>query len=280
MKLTHYITPLLLLFSIRAAAQTDTPSFKYRKPLFDFAYQKPVFKLENEQLTNKNKFLRFSVVTGYREGVQPISGQYGSNFNSSIDTVTGLQLVTMYNSSIADILTYGMVRHNNIVLEVDDPSKYLYEPKYGDKESWIRKNTFCYELGLPIGVIKGRTTLDEYLANAFGVKFGTEKRMVKVLILVRTSKVDKLKSAGKGEEKYDLKGYFNNTSLDRLSLPIAEAGLPPMINETGYNNTVDLDLKIDSWSNLLDLRKELHRYDLDLIDGMRELEMFVIKKNN
>lgn len=280
MKLAYYINIVLLLFSLKGSAQTDTTSFKYRKPLFDFDYQKPVFKLQNEQLTNKNKFLRFSVVTGYREGVQPISGPYGSNFNSYRDTVTGLQLVTMYNSSIADILTHGMVAHNTIVLEVDDPSKYLYITKYGDKENWMRKNAVCYELALPIGVIKGGKTLDEYLASSFGVKFATEKRLVKALILVRTSKNDKLKSAGKGEAKYDFKGYFNNVPIDLLNRPLAEAGLPPMVNETGYDGFVDLNLKIDSWTDLPALRKELHRYDLDLIDGMRELEMFVIKKNN
>lgn len=280
MKLTFYVTCLLSMVFLKGLAQTDTSTFKYRKPLFDFDYQKAVFKLQNEQLTNKNKFLRFSVVTGYREGVKPISGAFGVNFNSFFNQDTGLQLISMYNLSIADMLTHGLVRHNNILLEVDDPSKYLYDPKYGDKESWNRKNAYCFELMLPIGIIKGGKTIDEYVANSFGVKFGMEKKMVKVLILIRTSTVDKLKSAEKGEAKYDLKGYFNNVSIDRLEHPLAEAGLPPMVDETGYKDPVDLNLKIDSWTDLSALRKELHRYDLDLIDGMRELEMFVIKKNN
>ncbi|MET4139235.1 hypothetical protein [Pedobacter sp. UYP1] len=280
MKLTFYVTCLLSLVFLKGLAQTDTSTFKYRKPLFDFDYQKSVFKLQNEQLTNKNKFLRFSVVTGYREGVKPVSGAFGVNFNSFFNQDTGLQLISMYNLSIADMLTHGLVRHNNILLEVDDPSKYLYDPKYGDKESWNRKNAYCFELMLPIGIIKGGKTIDEYVANSFGVKFGMEKKMVKVLILIRTSTVDKLKSAEKGEAKYDLKGYFNNVSIDRLEHPLAEAGLPPMVDETGYKDPVDLNLKIDSWTDLSALRKELHRYDLDLIDGMRELEMFVIKKNN
>lgn len=280
MRLTYYVASLLMLFSLKGMTQTDTGSFKYRKPLFDFDYQKPVFKLQNEQLTNNNKFLRFSVVTGYREGVQSTSGAFGLNFNSSINKVTGLQLVTMYNLSIADILTHGMVGYSSILLEVDDPSKYIYNPKYGDKDSWMRKNAFCYELVLPIGVVKGVKTIDEYLANAFGVKFGMEKKMVNALILVHTSTVDKLKSAGNGEPKYDMKGHFSNVTMDRVIYQLAEARLQPIVDETGYKEAVDLDLKIDSWADLPALRKELNRYDLDLIDGMRELEMFVIKKNN
>lgn len=278
MKLKYYITFFLILLFFEGMAQNDTSSFKYRKPLFDFNDQKTVFKLKDEQLNNKNRFLRFYTVTGYREGVKPNIGAFGINFNSIIDTVSGVQLLTMYNLSIAEIVTHGLVRRNEIFLDVDDPSKYIYDPAYGDKINWMRKNAYCYELVLPLGTIKGIQTLDEYISNSFGVKFGMEKRLVKALILVRTSTIDKLKSAGKGEGKYDMKGYFNNVPIDRLNHPLAEAGLPPMVDETGYKDPVDMDLKIESWTDLSAIRKELHRYDLDLIDGMRELDMFVIKK--
>lgn len=279
MRFKCYTAFVLILFSLRVIAQTDTTKFQYWKPLFDFDCQKPVFKLEQEQLINKNRFLRFSVVTGYKEGVRPISGAFGLNFRSNNDAVAGVQLITMYNLSIVEMVTHGLVNQNNIYLEVDDPSKYLYDVKYGDKESWMRKNAYCYELALPIGTVKEVKMLDEYLVNEFGVKFGMEKRLVKALILIRTSTTDKLKSAGKGEEKYDMKGYFNNISIDRLSDPLTQAGYPPMVDETGYKGPVDLDLKIDSWKDMAALRKKLRRYDLDLVEGMREVEMFVVKKN-
>ncbi|MBB5646289.1 hypothetical protein [Pedobacter cryoconitis] len=280
MNLRYYVVFFLVFVSLRVAGQTDTTSFQYRKPLFDFDYLKPVFKLQKEQLNNKNRFLRFSVVTGYREGVKPIAGSFGLNFRSENDSVAGIQLITMYNLSITDILTHGLVKRNNIYLEVDDPSKYIYDPKYGDKESWMRKNAYCYELALPLGSLKDVKALEKYLFDSFGVKSSMEKRLVRALILIRTSTIDKIKSAGKGEEKYDLKGYFNNIPINRLEDPLSRAGLPPMIDETGYTGPVDLDLKLHSWSDMPALRKELHRYDLDLIEGMREIEMFVIKKNN
>jgi len=280
MNTKYYVAFFFVFISLKVVGQTDTASFQYRKPLFDFDYLKPVFNLQKEQLKNKNRFLRFSVVTGYREGVKPIVGAFGLNFRSENDSIGGIQLLTMYNLSIADMLTHGLVKHNNIYLEVDDPSKYLYDPKYGDKESWMRKNAYCYELALPLGSMKDVTILEKYLFNSFGVKSSMEKRLVKALILIRTSTIDKIKSAGKGEEKYDLKGYFNNTSINRLEDPLSRAGLPPMIDETGYTGPVDLDLKLKSWSDMVALRKELHRYDLDLVEGMREIEMFVIKKNN
>ncbi|WP_367868006.1 hypothetical protein [Pedobacter sp. WC2423] len=279
MRFKYYFGTFLILLSLKGAGQTDTISFQYQKPLFDFDYQKPVFKLQQEQLSNKNKFLRFSVLTGYREGVQPIDAGFGLNFKSINNAIAGVQLITMYNLSIADILSHGMLKPNNILLEVDDPSRYIYDIKYGDKEKWMRKNAYCYELALPMGTIKDVKVLDEYLTNLFGVTFGMEKRLVKTLVLTRSSTTDKIKSAEKGESKYDMKGHFNNVPIDRLSLPLTAAGLPSLVDETGYKDPVDLDLKIDSWTNLDALRKQLHRYDLELTEGMREIEMFVIKKN-
>lgn len=270
---------VFMLFSVRGTAQTDS-TFNYQKPLFDFDYSKPVFKLQNEQLKNKSRLLRFSAVSGYREGIQPVAGSFGLNFNAYRDSVSGIQLISFYNSSIADILAHGMVRHNMIYLEVKDPSKYMYDPQYGDKESWVRKNSKCYELALPIGVIKSVKLLDAFLSHEFGVTFGMGKRMVKTLVLVRTSTIDKLKSAGKGEGRYDMNGHFNNVPIDRLNHPLAEAGLPLMVDETGYKDPVDLDLNISAWTDLPTLRMELQRYDLDLKEEMREVEVFVITEIN
>lgn len=279
MKLKHTIAAVFVLFSVKGMAQKDSV-FIYQKPLFDFDYNKPVFKLQDAQSINKNSMLRFVSVSGYREGVSAVAGAFGLNFKSYTDTVSGILQISFYNSSIADIVGHGLVPRHEIYLEVKDPSKYLYDPKYGDKESWMRKNAYCYELALPQGTIKDVSTLDKFLSHDFGVTFGAAKRMVKALILVRTSGVDKLKSAEKGEGKYDMQGHFNNIPIDRLSHPLKEAGLPPMVDETGYTGNVDLDLKISSWTDLEALRRELARYDLDLKDGMRELEVFVITEKD
>src|SRR6202044_762929 len=93
MSLKYKIMPFVLL-PFGAIAQTDTA----------FNYQEPVFKLQNEQLNNRNRFLRFSAVTGYREGVKPTSGGFGLNFTAYNDEALGIQLVTAYNLSIADLL--------------------------------------------------------------------------------------------------------------------------------------------------------------------------------
>lgn len=278
---TSYIIYLLTFFvslSSSAAAQDDSTAFNYHKPLFDFDEEKPVFQLENEQKTNEHGFLRYSVLTGYREGVKPISGPVGVNFKVHTDPETGTKRFVMFNSSIAEMVTTGMVRPSSIYLEVKDPSKYLYDPKYGDKETWMRKNAYCYEFAIPSGTVTGYP-LNKDLAQVFGIKFGEEKRTVKVLVLKRTSGIDKIKSKGEGEGFYNIQGHFNNIPLNRLAHYLADAGLPPMVDETNYKYPIDLDLKITSWKDLNSINKELKRYDLNLSEGMREMDMFVIKEN-
>lgn len=263
------------LLTLQVHAQNDS-NLIYRKPLFDFNNKKPVFNFEKLAVTNRNRFLRYSALTGYREGVKPLR----RFFASEIDTLSGTHRIYMYNLSIEDLFTHGLVTSNYVFLDVKDPSKYRWEPKYGPHDAWLRKNAYCYEFMMPIGVIKDIAIAEEDLAAMLSLKVSNEKRNVKTLILVRTSSKDKIKSLGIGKEKYDLKGAFNNTTLDRLSHPLFEAGMPPFIDETGYKGRVDLDLHVKSWSDIIEVRKELHRYDLDLKEETRPFEMLVIKEIN
>lgn len=168
--------------------QTDSVGYVYHEPLFDFSYDKTTFKLANEQLNNKNKFLRGSVLTGYREGLQPTSSGM-LNFEAHTDSITGIRKITMVNLSIEEMLIHSREWYpkNKVVLEVKDPSRYRYDSKYGSKENWIRKNTYCYEFIMPEGTMQigvPNTLMglqfEEDLQHLFGVKVFREKRMYKL----------------------------------------------------------------------------------------------------
>lgn len=178
----HLITTMLLLISLAGlhtalAQERDTTAFAHKKPLFDFEYEKPLFKLKNEQLNNKHKSLRFSAVTGYREGVKPIEGAYGVNFGRFNDPKTGTARIAMYNLSIVEMLNHFPVNPAEVVLEVKDPSRYLHDPKYGSKEEWMRKHTYCYEYLMPDGKISGTKQFEDDIAACFGIQVHREKRM-------------------------------------------------------------------------------------------------------
>jgi hypothetical protein len=276
MKLKVLLLALYLFSSISLYAQQKhkPDTVIYRRPLFDFEIIKPVFKLNKEQQTNTNRFLRYSVLTGYREGVEPIKGL--ANFAGYTDTSTGTRRMYMFNLSIEDMLTHGMIKKGQVLLEVSDPSKYRYDPTQGSKEAWMRKNAHCYELLLPVSAITSGKQLDDDLAKTLGVKFGMEKRFADALVLIRTSNKDKIKSSGKEKPYTDLKTYFKNVPVSHLSYPLMDAEMPPMVDETGYKDPVDLVLNISDWKDLVAVRKALRQYDLDLKEEKRELEMFVI----
>ena len=281
MRFTSIFTALLLIAAVvRVSAQSDTTTFAYSKPLFDFDPAKPVFKLSSEQLANKSRFLRFSALTGYREGVEPIQGF--ANFIAIPDASTGTRRFCIFNVSIQDMLSHGFYKSNRVILEVKDPSKYRYDPKYGTEQEWLRRNGYCLEYCVPASAVNGVKTLNEELACVFGVKFGNQKRMVNALVLIRTSGIDKIRSKGIGEGSYDLQGNFNNITIanNRFGDALNIAGMPPVVDETGYTDPVDMQLDIQDWTDLPAVRKALQRYDLDLKQEKRELDVFVITEND
>jgi hypothetical protein len=174
------ILSAILVLGLATALSAQEPSgTETSKALSGFNDLKPVFKLKEEQLSNKNRFMRYSVLTGYREGVSPINGQFNANFKAQLDTVQGTHRIKMYNLSIQDMLTHDIVFNGysaEVVLEVKNPSKYQYEPQYGDQKEWLRKNGYCFELMMPIGVIKSMDMVNDEICRLFRITYTREKR--------------------------------------------------------------------------------------------------------
>jgi len=244
------------------------------KALTDFDYNKPLFELNDEQSKNTYRHLRFSLISGYREGVKPTTG-FGS-FGNTLDTANGTARFYMINLSIQDLLTLGFnIPNNQFVLEVKDESKYRYTTNLGAKLDWMRKNTFCFEYLRPIGVYIDAATLKSEVARYFDVSVTKELRMTKVLVLKRTSLKDKIRSKGKTASME----IMNNVPLSDLSKITDSLQLPKLFDETGYIGLVDLNLDVNSSRSLTSLTNALRAHDLDLKEEMREIEMFVIHEN-
>lgn len=261
---------MLLLICIRGNAQQgDTIGMNYKKSLFK--YDGSVFKLKGEQLENKHRFLRFSMITGYRKGLISRKG-----LSSSVDEEHGTARVFINNSSIEELLSFDI--NCPIILEVKNPSKYRYDITLGSKLDWMFKNTYCFEYLFPYGTIKKMDVIKGELAHYFNVKFSVEKRLLDVLILFRTSNKDKIKSFEKGEGHYNGKGDFTNVNLDQIICFLENNGLPLILNETGYNDKVNLD--IGDQKDIISLREKLKDYDLDIKLEERKMDVFVIRENN
>lgn len=258
----HLLTILIMLSIVKMYAQD----------------QKPILQLKEELLVNKNAFLRYDALTGYREGIDPIKREFGANFKAQIDTVNGLHYIKMYNLSIEDMLTHGLRKPSYVILEVKDPSKYRYDPKYGSEKDWLRKNGYCYELMMPKGMVKGIKIVDDHLEKLFNVKCSVQKRKVNAVVLSRTSTSEKFKAVGGEMIQDDEKGIYRNVSISTLGGPWYHKSILPFLNETGYKDLIDVNLGINvkSIKDLPALREALKRYDLDIKEETREVEMFVI----
>lgn len=253
-----------------------------RLPLKAFDKTSTLFELRDEQLDNKNRSLRFYALSGYREGVAPIKGTFASNFLVQRDEVKGTYQLKMYNLSIQDMLTHGLRKSGRVILEVKDPSRYRYDPKYGPEKEWLRQHAYCFELLMPLGAVDGMGGIDALLCGLFKVKIHTEKRLVNTLVLVRTSDQLKFKTAG-GEMIRDYAhGIYRNAPMAALGGNWYEHGTLPFKDETGYREPVDIGLNVavKSMDDLPAFRQALKKYDLDLREEMREMDMFVITELN
>lgn len=202
---------------------------------------------------------------------------FGSGFHRSGQIVYGRQFTNFSFWEIASAIANEIFQKQNQsfnekrrIIEFKNPEgrvedKSLYNYEYIVPQS---KADSLYPLML------------ENLSRFADYKTTIEKRKVKCLVLKRTSTVDKLKT--KGSEMSFLfslsKTNLQNTSLYALvnSLNAVPTISLPIVDETGYPNNIDLTM--GAISDLNSIRKELMRYDLDLVEAERVLDMLVISE--
>ena len=269
------LTFLFCLSSQVNSAQNYSSVNTYYKPLFDFQYKNPGFALDEQQKQNKNGLLRFSILTGYREGIEPVKSL--GNFEFFHNEKNKTSRFYMINLSILDMVSFGVVKSNRVILEVKDPSKYRFDPSLGSKQEWMRKNAKCFEYLIPYHTMKDSKFILEELSHHLGVTFGNEKRLVEVLVLVRRSKIENPQLQKHIRDKM-IVDNSNTMSLDSLPTLIENLHLPPLIDETGHQNKDKISFRYTDTITLQNLKKELNKYDFDLIQEKRVIEMFVIKE--
>lgn len=268
------LLPFFVLKEVRAQS-TDQP------PLRDFDYNRPMFKLTDDQSSNKQAYLRSAVLTGYREGVK--SNTVAPLFEIFRDPVTGTAKAGIYNLSIVEMLNTRPIDPRKLILNVKNASKYRYLPEYGDKQDWLRKNAFCFEYTVPEAVVGksdgSKLLFLNTLAQMLDVKVTIETRPTKTLVLYRTSNIDKIKSKGVNtgaNGTMDEKGNFGTSKIGYLGNLLDRAGYPIFVDDTGYKEAIDMDLNISDWKNLNDVRKALQHYDLDLKEEIRPIKGIMV----
>jgi len=246
-------------------------SVQYERPIFDFNPGLPTLSFENQ--SNDKGYLRFYTLSGYREGVESTQGPFGIKFEGIDHDDMNARRLYMYNLPIAQILTHGFINDKFIILKVKDPQRYSYKPEYGAKDVWMRKYAKCFEVLLPNGM-QSISILDRFLTQIFNVQVARENHATNVFILKRTSKLEKFVPRTNEPSSIN-NGSFVNVTFEELTNSLSVDG-KIFIDETGFQDKIQIDLRELRNDDLEALNTILKRYDLHVSIENRRIEFFII----
>jgi thiol-disulfide isomerase/thioredoxin len=265
--------------NIRKVLNGEIPKWPVKNDFYEHDYDKPLFFTEKSNWTNDD--LMYTAISQYREGVE-------TKIKTVYDSVGNIERTYFINCPILGIYTlswhklidlpFSVARPNRYIFEVKDRSKYIQGQKNPYGAEWKRANNICFEMRH-----KGRLTEKERSARIiadldhfFNLKGRWEKRKAKCLVLrkVDESKLLKTGSVGQVFEQKNQTLKIRNSSLSNFVYRMnnEETSLL-MLNETNYVGKVDMDLDV---SSLLEMKKGLSKYGLDLNEEEREEYFFVL----
>lgn len=263
----------------------STPALAEKKDPLILPYDRELPLLFNE-VTIAPEDLDFEVIhMGYKQG-------FSSRYDVLRYADQSIARISMTNLCLRDMFMLAFSSNqlaysrNRVIMETRDSVKLLPMEFKGKTEQEIinyqTTNLHCFELIVPRRLSENTMgIMREELARLFPqYSVRAEKRVAKCLALERTSAIDKVKSkGGKPGNHFDTDGFtvnvgtfpfvlahFNNLTLQHLKIPI--------VDNTGYSGKIDLQLN-GSMSDLDNLRRELKKYDLALIEKRMPIDMLV-----
>ncbi len=178
----------------------------------------------------------------------------------------------------------GFVGRNRVVKEVKDPERLTTDLSGQAYLEWQSNNTLCYEIMIPASRDNElyelmREDLRKYFPQ---YSFGLEKRETTCLVIKQVSDSDLLRS--KGGEKivnysygtFTLKNQGLAVLVGYLNVLAMQNSPYPVVDGTGFTETVDLDLEADL-SDINDLNRALKPYGLFIEKDQRIIDILVVK---
>ncbi len=262
------------------------PILSYKKEDATIDLTKPLWAKENFPFERSIQY--YSYFSGW---LSEYGGGGKSRFEDSISNRIGLRFVNepllfLYQTAFGGFNGGDFIYPNRIVLDIHDSQVFLSPSGEHDLDDWNAKNLVCYEIAVPISKqTELFQIMQQDLKKYLNYNVKVEKRKTNCLSLIRTTNQDKLKSITgtkrivQTDSSLLLEGTSFSDGLVR-KLKFKNAGLEtPIIDETGYSGIVDI--RIDcSLSDILSLKRELKKYDLDLVARTREIEMLIISEKN
>jgi hypothetical protein len=140
---------------------------------------------------------------------------------------------------------------------------------------------YCYDLFIKTPKWDAaHNYMREDLDRFFGVSSSLQKRTMKCLVLKRISAIDKISAKEGDREEIVIPGEISFNKLPIAEIIDKYGMFFPwvIIDETGYKGKINLFFPVDQHKITLPLARELlKKYDLELTEEVREMDVIVLK---
>lgn len=191
---------------------------------------------------------------------------------------------------------YEFNRPGRLQLEVNDSFPFIRPSDINRYDEWKKNYSYDYQLILPQNSrINSYQIMKEDLSRYFDVEAHVENKDIPCIVLIRTSSKNKLKSFGGTKENKFYQAGLRSTIIDSLRYMVNQpyerfssklggiienAFLKPFVDSTAFGGNIDIALNgsaIDS-QNWQQIRNELRKYDLDLVEKKCTIPVLVLKE--
>lgn len=254
----------------------------------DYKFEQPDFDSKNPLLENGNggdasALLSRSLFTHYLEGAGAAIGQ--SLMPDSLHKrrfYINQPLLRLYAFAFPDIIPNRMIIDEAVLPDLISSNH---------NRQWKLGHYFSYEQVMPVSASRESMLLmlQQDLDRQFNLSSHIEKRTINCYALVSIPNADihqltNTTLSGKGLIKNDQENW--NLVNEPLSVLVAQLNMqycgkplqPIILDETGYAESVNLDLKCKDLYNMAELKMALLPYGLDIIPCKRLLPMLVLSK--
>jgi len=248
------------------------------KQKVDFKSNRPIYLGEDFKLDSVTNYAVF--LKGKLQGVSPVSGLRWGETESGQAYIRGwaarnMPLIDMFKFAsravIDDQNKYSLTKR--FIVEVEDSTALFFDSTTSQKEVWEQKNLYTFDIILPPDKAD---SLYHYITEQLNFhsdyRASIQNRMVKSWILVNkknsdiNSTIKRMKDRGKDFVTLStLVGKVNRLPQFKFAL----------FDETNFQGKIYVDLDVDT-QNFSLLKKALSVYGLEIIEGMREMKVYVV----
>lgn len=253
------------------------------------AYNRDQPLLEDGNGGTDNDICARSLFTHYLPGIH--TGSHNIRYTK------GLRRRVFVNWPLLPLLHFVIARQlpfNQVVLNVKDKSRYI--PDTNHQEQWTTAYSFCYEQilpdTLPVGAWQSRMLHD--IENFFSIKASVETESLNCYVLTADAGALSLLRA-KDTSIVAVNNFFDQSEenerfckhcpitlfIGALNRPTDKYPLPPVVvNETGIDFLIDLQLPVQDLQNLSSLAPLLTAYGLHLTPSIRSISVLKITETD